>query len=237
MFCPKCGKEILDNSKFCKYCGKSIKKSTKVHKPITQKDKKTNNDKYLIAGIAVGVVILVILLIVAVGGFGILGGEDSSNNGVSSDGSVVQNNNPVSLNAFPVSEAPALASTVYNSGENYPVQYKSLSLTKAQCAYILTKSIYEISLGNTGATIDVGSPAYAGNPSGYDFSQSITSGQYVDMSNRFSSWIERNGVVPNYVGINTGGVPDISPTKIIDICCRVLMQYEQTGQLPTTISV
>lgn len=26
MFCPKCGKEIKDGSKFCKHCGSEIKK-------------------------------------------------------------------------------------------------------------------------------------------------------------------------------------------------------------------
>lgn len=25
MFCPKCGKDLPDNSKFCKYCGSQIK--------------------------------------------------------------------------------------------------------------------------------------------------------------------------------------------------------------------
>lgn len=25
MFCPKCGKDLPDNSKFCKYCGSQLK--------------------------------------------------------------------------------------------------------------------------------------------------------------------------------------------------------------------
>ena len=27
MFCPKCGEEIKDGSKFCKHCGSEIKKN------------------------------------------------------------------------------------------------------------------------------------------------------------------------------------------------------------------
>ena len=41
MFCPKCGKDLPDNSKFCKYCGSQIKnKGTLSHVPASAGDDK-----------------------------------------------------------------------------------------------------------------------------------------------------------------------------------------------------
>ena len=83
--------------------------------------------------------------------------------------------------------------------------------------YILTKSVALIGQGDSGAVISVGNPSYAPNSSGSDHSQVIAQTNYVDMSNRFSAWIDRDNRVPNYVGIYTAGVPDISPSKMLDI--------------------
>lgn len=107
----------------------------------------------------------------------------------------------------------------------------------SQCLYILTKSVVEIANGNTGGTISVGNPAYAPSPSGADVTQTISSAQYIDICNRFSSWIESNGQVPNYVGINTGGVPDISPLNMLRIASDILIDYKNNGQLPSTAVV
>lgn len=39
MFCPKCGKDLPDNSKFCKYCGSQIKnKGTLSHVPASGRE-------------------------------------------------------------------------------------------------------------------------------------------------------------------------------------------------------
>ena len=35
MFCPKCGEEIKDGSKFCKHCGSEIKKNNNANSPTT----------------------------------------------------------------------------------------------------------------------------------------------------------------------------------------------------------
>ena len=78
---------------------------------------------------------------------------------------------------------------------------------------------------------------YAPHPSGRDYSNSIAQANYVDMSDRFASWIDRNGQVPNYVGIYAGGVPDISPSKMLDIEIAILLQYGSTGTLPSSVSV
>jgi hypothetical protein len=57
------------------------------------------------------------------------------------------------------------------------------------------------------------------------------------MSNRFSSWIERNSAVPNYVGVYTSGAADISPTRMMDICIAILIEYGNTHNLPASVKV
>lgn len=193
--------------------------------------------------IIVGLVALIVVLIVvfAAIGTGMFSGSDegmssdasSSSSSVSGDSGVQS----LSLSSFPVSEAPGLAQAIKDNGGNFPVNYKSLSLSKSQCLYILTKSVSLIGHGDSGATISVGNPSYAPHPSGRDYSNSIAQANYVDMSDRFASWIDRNGQVPNYVGIYAGGVPDISPSKMLDIEIAILLQYGSTGTLPSSVSV
>ena len=243
MFCPKCGKEVKDGSKFCKHCGKKIKqKQPENAAPVnnTAPASASDGDKNKKIIIGVLLVAIVILAVVFVG-FGT--GLFNNNNSQSSAGnqtqqqSGVSSSKPVSLNSFPVSEAPALAQAIKNSGGNFPVQFQSLSLSKPQCLYILSKSISMIASGNPDGTISVGDPSYAPHPSGRDNSQTIPRDNYVDMSNRFSSWIESNGFVPNYVGIYASGVPDISPSRMLDICVSILIEYGNTHNLPTSVNV
>ena len=147
------------------------------------------------------------------------------------------NSKQVSLNSFPVSEAPELAQAVKNANGNFPINFKSLSLSKAQCLYILSKSISQIDSGHPDATISVGDYSYASNPYGSDNSQTIQRANYVDMCNRFSSWTESNNAIPNYVGIYTGGVSDISPSRMLDICVNILLNYGKTHNLPASINI
>ena len=243
MFCPKCGKEIKDGSKFCKHCGREIKQKQSGNAASTNNTATSStsgddkNKKIIIAVLLVAIVILAIVLV----GFGTglfnNNSQSSAGNQVQQQQSDVSNSKPVSLNSFPVSEAPALAQAIKNSGGNFPVTFKSLSLSKAQCLYILSKSISMIASGNPDGTISVGDPSYAPHPSGRDNSQTIPRDNYVDMSNRFSSWIESNGFVPNYVGIYTGGVPDISPSRMLDICVSILIEYGNTHNLPVSVNV
>lgn len=246
MFCPKCGEEIKDGSKFCKHCGSQIKSNNagvNAPKPVGTTQNDDDRNKKII--IAVLIAAIVILAVVFVGfGTGLFSNNSQGANGANqaqpssnSAGSSASNGPAVSLSSFPVSEAPALAQAIRNSGGNFPVSFKSLSLSKAQCLYILTKSIAQIGSGHPDATISVGDPGYAPHPSGRDNSQNIARTNYVDMSNRFSSWIERNGDVPNYVGIYTGGVPDISPSRMLDICVSILIDYGNTHNLPASVNV
>ncbi|WP_299526043.1 zinc-ribbon domain-containing protein [uncultured Methanobrevibacter sp.] len=236
MFCPKCGKDLPDNSKFCKYCGSQVKnKGTLRHAPTSTGD----NDKaknIIIVGL-VALIVILVLVFAAIGAGMFNGSNDDMSSDASSSSLSDSGAQSLSLSSFPVSEAPGLAQAIKNNGGNFPVNYKSLSLSKSQCLYILTKSVSLIGHGNTEATISVGNPNYAPHPSGRDYPGSIAQANYVDMSDRFSSWIDRNGQVPNYVGIYTGGVPDISPSKMLDIEIAILLTYGSTGNLPPSVSV
>ena len=239
MFCPKCGKEIKDGSKFCKHCGSEIKKkknATSAPNKVTSQSGDERNKKIIIGVLVVAIAILAIVFVAF--GTGLFNGNHNTNTNTNNQ----QQANPsssksVSLNSFPVSEAPELAQAVKNANGNFPVNFKSLSLSKAQCLYILSKSISQIGSGHPDATISVGDYSYAPNPSGSDNSQTIQRANYVDMCNRFSSWTESNNAIPNYVGIYTGGVPDISPSRMLDICVNILLNYGKSHNLPASINI
>ena len=241
MFCPKCGKEIKDGSKFCKHCGSKLKQNdsadTNAANAVPAPAGNDDRNKKIIIGVLIAAIVILALVFVGLSTGLFSGDSNSADNAQTPQSSVSSSSKAVSLSSFPVSEAPALAQAVKNSGGNFPVQFQSLSLSKAQCLYILSKAIAEIGNGNPDATISVGNPDYAGHPSGRDASQSIARENYVDMSSRFSSWIERNGYVPNYVGIYTGGVADISPSRMLDICVSILIDYGNTHSLPASVNV
>jgi len=82
MYCPACGKQINDNSKFCRYCGTSIRNlenkdvpkenstlSTKQQaykspksSPAQHVDRKTGNIILITVGILVGIIVLIALI-------------------------------------------------------------------------------------------------------------------------------------------------------------------------------
>lgn len=244
MFCPSCGKELKDGSKFCKYCGYKIKANHNL-KDIPNNDKndsvnntKDRNEKILIGVLIAAIAILAIVFVAF--GTGLFNGQ-SSNGGSNSPqqqySAVSSSSNPVSLDSFPVSEAPALASAIKNSGGNFPIQFKSLSLSKSQCLYILSKSIALIGSGNSNTAISVGDPSYAPHPAGSDSSQTVLRTNYVEMCNRFSTWVESNGAIPNYIGIYTPGASDLSPSKMLEICVNILIEYGNTKSLPESINI
>lgn len=267
MYCNKCGKEIPDDAKFCKYCGNKISKdknSKNTGKDDNNTKSRFNTNAVII--IATIIIVLAIIgvtaghLIYNSGDSNLdvtdssesssndnLNSVDSSNDDNSNNKASSNNDNSkksssngvskVSLNAFPVSEAPNLAQQIANSGQADSVDFKGVTLNKAQICYILTKSVSMIASGNANGVINVGSPNYAQNPSGVDHSQSISKAKYVDVCTRFSNWIENHGTVPNYVGINAPGVSDISPSNMINICVEILIQYKNTGSLPSSAKV
>jgi hypothetical protein len=239
MFCPKCGKEIKDGSKFCKHCGSEIKKNkdgTSTPEKVKTQSGDDDKTKKIIIGVLVAAIVILAIVFVAFG-TGLFNGNSQNANTNAQPQSNLSSSKPVSLNSFPVSEAPALAQAIKNANGNFPVSFKSLSLSKGQCLYILSKSISQIGGGHPDATISVGDYSYAPHPSGRDSSQTIQRANYVDMCNRFSTWMEGNNAVPNYVGIYTGGVPDISPAKMMDICVHILLNYGKTHNLPASVNI
>ena len=239
MFCPKCGKEIKDGSKFCKHCGSEIKKNkngTSAPDKVKTQSSDDEKTKKIIIGVLVAAIVILAIVFVAFG-TGMFNGNSQNTNANAQPQANLSSSKPVSLNSFPVSEAPALAQTVKNSGGNFPVSFKSLSLSKAQCLYILSKSISQIGSGHPDATISVGDYSYAPHPSGSDSSQTIQRANYVDMCNRFSSWIESDGAVPNYIGVYTPGAADVSPSRMLDICVSILIDYGNTKNLPSSVNI
>lgn len=238
MFCKNCGKEITDDAKFCKYCGKKVKSNDKKSGNIQNVSQNNESSDNTLKYAVIGIVIIIIAIIVSAAALGVFNIDTYSN-----DGNSVEDTNggdevsKVSLSSFPVSEAPNLAQQISNSGSYDGISFKGVTLTKSQVLYILTKSVSMIASGNENGTINVGNPSYAAHPAAPNIGQTISKSQYVDMSNRFSSWIERNGQVPNYVGINSGGVRDVSPIKMLDIDANVLLEYKKTGSLPETAQV
>lgn len=241
MKCNKCGYENKENAKFCAKCGSSLESTVK----IIKKEPKKDNSTILI--VAVTAIILIVIGLVTCYGLGVFDGGAQDQVSQSESGPTVIGDSKapkesgkastVSLSSFPVSDAPELAAQIGRTGDADNVNFKGVTLTKAQVCYILTKSVSLIGSGGESQTIDVRNFAYASSPQGANVPQTISSSQYLDMCNRFSSWMDRNGQVPNYVGINTGGVPDVSPTNMINICVKILVDYKNTGRLPSTAVV
>lgn len=233
MICPKCGKNIPNNVKFCKYCGSSINaaQNPNIHQNMLNSQKEAENKKKNIIIVTLIVIIIIASIACVFIATDVFKNDSNSNNGQSNP------SKPISLSAFPISEAPGLAVAVQNSGYASSVSYGGVTFTKAQYLYVLSKSISEIAKGNSQGSLSVGSYSYCSNPSGRDHSQSISMSQYVDMCSRFSNWIGSKGAVPNYIGINSQGVPDVSPTNMARICCNILIQYKNSGQLPPSINI
>ena len=114
MFCPKCGKDLPDNSKFCKYCGSQIKKKgTLSHVPASAGDDEKSKNIIIVGLVALIVVLIVVFAAIGTGMFsdsdeGMSSDASSSSSSVSG-GSGVQS---LSLSSFPVSEAPGLAQAI-----------------------------------------------------------------------------------------------------------------------------
>ena len=231
MYCKECGKEIPDDAKFCKHCGKPVSKNKAQNNVEKAEDKRTNTI------IIVATIIIVVAIIGGVAGYLIFNSGENYSSDETDSNSNSNEVSQVSLSAFPVSEAPNLSQEIANSGQDNSITFKGVTLDKSQICYVLSKAVVMINNGQESGTINIGNPSYAQHPSGADVSQSVSKSQYVDMCNRFSKWIENHGRVPNYNGINTPGVPDVSPSNMINICVEILLNYKNTGSLPSTATV
>ena len=116
------------------------------------------------------------------------------------------------------------------------VESNGVYFSSAQIEYALAKSISMIASGNANTKFNIPDFRNCENSHGDDLDQTLSKSQYVDMANRYSNWTENHGQLPNYVGINVAGVPDISNTKALGIWLNVLSSYHETGQLPESVS-
>ncbi|MDZ4171288.1 MAG: pseudomurein-binding repeat-containing protein [Methanobacteriaceae archaeon] len=222
--CPNCRTKNDEEAKFCEKCGVSLK-------TIVKNEGMSSTTQILI-------IICIILFIGLAIAFGVIikNSQESPNIEVQNETNI--NSNQISNNkGFPVSEAPNLANQIYYSSEDFKsITYGSTTLDKNQCIYILAKSIVMIDHGKQG-TIPIKSFNSPDSPQGYITDDIILKTEYVDMAKRTYTWMDKNGVTPNYVGIELSGQPDISPDSVLNLFAKVLAQYKSTNQLPSSVTI
>ena len=235
MICPKCGQENIEDASFCENCGTQLK-TTLTTKPPSKNSLKKE-------GMAQSTKILIIVCIVLVIGVGIAIGVLYKNS--QTPGTVVTNQNSTnvttnpstSTSSIPVSDVPNLAVGISNSNGNIAsVSYGSTTLNKNQCLYILSKAIVMINSNQTG-NIPINSYGNAANPTGTVTDGTIAKADYVDMAMRTYTWMDNNGISPNFVGITNPGQPDLTPDTTLNLFANILSQYKSTGQLPSSVPI
>lgn len=116
------------------------------------------------------------------------------------------------------------------------VEYDGNTYTLAQINYILPKAISMIASGEENAVITIPDYPYCQNPDmGADIPQKISEVQYIDMANRYATWTEAHKLIPNYVGINVAGEPDVSTESAPGLWIDILDYYYSNGELPAII--
>ncbi len=238
MKCEFCGHENELDSTYCEQCGNKMSRPTSFGRSQRPQPKKGTNstNKALIASI----IILLVVLGVMVGYLLIAPKSTGTSNNTT---------NPVkeqiSLSTgFPVSQVPNLAQDISNAGVGFnntdltlnSINYSGVTLNKNQCLYILSRGIVMINKGETG-NIPINQYKDAENPYGTVNTATITQAQYVDMAQRTYTWMDNNGISPNYIGISVSGQPDLSTDNLLNLYLKVLTQYKSTGQLPSSVSI
>lgn len=220
IYCPYCKAANDADAKFCEKCGKPLDRPVVI-------EKSSSHTKILI-------VVCIVLVIVLGISAGIL-----IKNGQSTSTAQTPSNTSTQVSkstGIPVSEVPNLAEKIYSSGDFDQVTYGSVTLDENQCIYILSKAIAMINEGKTG-NIPINSYSSPDSPEGYITTTTILKSEYVDMAQRTYKWMDTNGATPNYVGISTPGVPDLSPDTMLNMLAKVLSQYKKTGELPATVDI
>ncbi|WP_409200188.1 zinc-ribbon domain-containing protein [Methanobrevibacter sp. DSM 116169] len=218
MICQKCGYRNSNEASFCEKCGTPLKQTV-------QTTKENNNSLYI--------AIIAIFIVIGIIGAGAIIAFSGNNSNIGGSSEVTE---LASYDkGFPVSRAPDLASAILSSGDFQTISFDSVQLTKYQCLYILSKSITMISSAQDG-NIPIKSFSSAPNPYGRIHSGTIAKSNYLDMAQRTGTWFDNNGIAPNYVGIYTPGANDVSPSTMLRILAKALVEYKSTGQLPSTVS-
>lgn len=174
-------------------------------------------------------IIILVVALILVGIIGVAAGIISK--------SQIREDIPVNIEeGFPLSEVPSLAAEIERSGYNFDsVTYKGVTLDKWQCLYIFSRAIVMIHNGETG-NIPIREFTPPNNPYGYVESGMLTKAEYLDMAQRTYNWMDNYASAPNFIGITTPGVPDLSPETALRIYTKILTYYNTTGELPETIN-
>lgn len=137
----------------------------------------------------------------------------------------------------PVAEVPEIAHRVSSaSGTIDSIEYKGLNLSMNQCLYIFGRAIVMLASNEKG-NIPVREYGNPESPDGRLSSAKLTRAEYVDIANRTCTWMDKNGRVPNHVGIRQEGARDLSPDTVLRLFVKVLTEYRSTGKLPETVTV
>jgi len=230
--CQNCGYENELNATYCEQCGSKLTGAPSFGKSNLPKRKEgmSTTNKILIASI----IILVIVLGVMVG-FILRSPTVTSNNTTSNTNPVVEEQISLST-GFPVSKVPDLAQEISKVGADFKtITYSGVTLDKNQCLYILSRGIVMINNGETG-NIPIGNYGDPENPYGTVSSATITKTDYVDMAQRTYTWMDSQGISPNYIGITVSGEPDLSMDNVLNLYTKILTQYKSTGQLPESVT-
>jgi hypothetical protein len=229
--CKICGHENDSDASFCEECGNEIGKDTLSRPKSSKKETEglTQMNKILIVSIIALVAVLGIMA-------GVLLKAPNNSNTTIPNSTV--NNEPISMSTgFPVSQVPNLAQEISKIGVGFDtITFKGVTLDKNQCLYILSKGIVMIDSGQTG-NIPIGNYGNPDSPFGTITAATITKSQYVDMAQRTHSWMDNNGLSPNYIGISVAGQPDLSPESLLNLYVNVLTQYKSTNQLPPSVII
>lgn len=218
MRCSQCGQDNDRDALFCENCGRPLKS-----KPSD--------------GLSGTAKLLIVIIVILVATLGIIGGTLLKNSQTTPN----QTNNTTSqisqANGIPLTEAPNLAGEIAKTnGVLSSITYGSVTLDQNQCIYILARAIVMIDQKQSG-NIPLKSFGSAPNPYGNINSGTIAKSQYVDIATRMYTWMDSNGQTPNFIGINTPGQADLSPTTALNLFSKVLSQYKNTGQLPSSVNL
>jgi hypothetical protein len=234
--CENCGHDNKSNAAFCEECGLTLNDTSsfgRIRSPKPKEGMSTTN-KILIASIVILAIVLGIMVVYLL---------ISPTNQATTPNNTTANNTTavtqqISLSSgFPVSEVPKLAQEISKKGVSFStISFSGVTLDKNQCLYILSRGIVMINKGETG-NIPVSQYGNATNPYGTVTSATITKKQYVDMAQRTYTWMDNNGIAPNYLGIKVSGQADLSPDSLLNLYTKVLTQYKSTGQLPANTTI
>ncbi len=110
-------------------------------------------------------------------------------------------------------------------------------VTSSQFLKLESQALLNIN-GSTNTSIPIGTYGNAGSPQEYlATSMNINKTEYLSMASRTNTFMNTNGVAPNYVNINSAPGNYVRPETLIYIFSQVLNSYRTTGVLPDFVTM